>query len=83
VFIVIVQLLALGVGPQHATTRVSLFGSGLTAAVLFHASASDQGPPASGLRFGDKLMATTYVLLLWCGAAAVIVLGAMGAQERQ
>lgn len=83
VFIAVVQLLALAVGPPNATTRVSLFGSGLTAAVLFHATASDQGPPSAGLRFGDKFMATIYAIIVWCGMAAVIVLGAAGARERR
>lgn len=63
-FILLVVLFSFVIDPDKVTTRLSMAGSSLVAAVMFHVSIANQNPPVSYLTFADKFLLLTYLVLL-------------------
>jgi len=63
-FIVLVVLFTFVIDPDKITTRITMLGSMLIAAVMFHVAIAGQIPPVGYLTFADKFMALTYVILV-------------------
>lgn len=64
-FIMAVVLLSFIIDPDKVTTRLTMAGSSLVSAVMFHVSISNQIPPVGYLTFADKFMAVTYLILMF------------------
>jgi len=64
IFILLIVLLSLILDPDKMPTRLTMAGSSLVAAVMFHVSISNQIPPVGYLTFADKFMILTYFILL-------------------
>ncbi|MEM4755535.1 MAG: hypothetical protein QW594_00165 [Candidatus Woesearchaeota archaeon] len=64
IFILLVVLSSYVIDPDKIANRLTIAGSGLLAAVMFHVSISNQLPPVSYLTFADKFMILTYFVLV-------------------
>ena len=74
VFILVVQVLSLTITPASAETRISIAGTGLTAAVMFHVQLASATPPTSYLLWSDKLMTAVYGVIVFNGLASIAML---------
>ena len=52
------------IDPDKITTRLTVSGTNLVAAVMFHVAISNQIPPVSYMTFADKFMILTYFVLV-------------------
>ncbi len=64
IFIMLIVLASFVIDPDKVATRLTMTGSSLVAAVMFHVSISNQIPPVGYLTFADKFMVLTYFVLL-------------------
>lgn len=64
IFILLVVVFSFLLDPDKVTTRLTIAGSSLVAAVLFHVSINSQIPSVGYLTFADKFMIVTYLILL-------------------
>ncbi|MBI2662695.1 hypothetical protein HYX11_04515 [Candidatus Woesearchaeota archaeon] len=79
-FILLTVLFSFIIDPDKVTTRLSMSGSSLVAAVMFHVSISNQIPPVSYLTFSDKFLGLTYLVLL---LSFIINISLIELQERK
>jgi hypothetical protein len=63
-FILVVVVFSFVLDPDKVITRITVNGSSLIAAVLFHVAIGNQIPPVGYLTFADKFMILTYLILL-------------------
>lgn len=73
-FIVVVTMFSFLIDPDKVTQRLTMTGSSLVAAVMFHVNISNQLPPVSYLTFADRFMILTYTLLLFSLGISVLLL---------
>lgn len=64
IFIMLIVLGSFIIDPDKVATRLTMTGSSLVAAVMFHVSISNQIPPVGYLTFADQFMVLTYFVLL-------------------
>jgi hypothetical protein len=64
IFMVLIVIFSFLIDPDKVATRLTMAGSSLVAAVMFHVSLSNQIPPVGYLTFTDKFMILTYLVLL-------------------
>lgn len=74
--ILVMQLFALVITPDSVATRVSMAGSGLVSAVLFHTQLTAQTPPANYLLFSDRFMLGVYFVIMLNGLGSTFVIKA-------
>ncbi|KAA0172591.1 hypothetical protein FNF27_05945 [Cafeteria roenbergensis] len=74
--ILVMQVFAMLITPDSVATRVSMAGSGLVTAVLFHTQLTAQTPPANYLVFSDRFMLATYFVIVINGVGSVLVIKA-------
>lgn len=74
--ILVMQVFAMLITPDSVATRVSMAGSGLVTAVLFHTQLTSQTPPANYLVFADRFMLATYFVIVINGVGSVLVIKA-------
>ena len=74
--ILVMQVFAMFITPESVATRVSMAGSGLVSAVLFHTQLTAQTPPADYLVFSDRFMLATYFVIVVNGIGAIFVIKA-------
>jgi len=80
IFILLTVLFSFIINPDKVTTRLSMVGSSLLAAVMFHVSINNQIPPVGYLTFADKFLALTYLILL---LSFIINISLIELQERK
>ncbi len=80
IFIMLIVLASFVIDPDKVATRLTMTGSSLVAAVMFHVSISNQIPPVGYLTFADKFMVLTYFVLL---VSFVINITLLELQERK
>jgi hypothetical protein len=73
-FIVMVVLFTFLIDPDKITTRLTVAGSSLVAAVMFHVTITNQIPPVGYLTFADKFMIMTYLVLLYSFVINIVML---------
>ncbi len=80
IFIVLVVMFTFLIDPDKITNRLTVAGSSLVAAVMFHITMTNQIPPVGYLTFADKFMILTYLFLL---GTFIINITMLELQERQ
>ena len=70
-FILVVQVFSFTITPENTPTRISIAGSGMIAAVMFHANLQGLTPPTGSLLFSDKFMLCTYAIIVYNGIISV------------
>jgi hypothetical protein len=63
-FIILVVVFTFVLDPGNVITRITVAGSSLVAAVMFHISIANQIPAVGYLTLADKFMIVTYLILL-------------------
>ena len=74
IFILLIVLASFVIDPDKVATRLTMTGSSLVAAVMFHVSISNQIPPVGYLTFADKFMVLTYFVLLMSFVINILLL---------
>ncbi len=73
-FIMLVVLSSFIIDPDKVAQRLTMAGSSLVAAVMFHISITNQIPPTGYLTIADKIMMLTYFILLVTFVINIILL---------
>ncbi|MEI7891584.1 MAG: hypothetical protein WCI05_00750 [Myxococcales bacterium] len=71
--IMLISLFGLFIAPKQIANRIALSTAGLLSAVMFHLSSTSALPPISYLTRVDRVLFTTYGLLLICATSAVLL----------
>lgn len=74
IFIIIVIISSFVLDTDKINTRLTMAGSSLVAAVMFHVSINNQIPPVGYLTFADKFMILTYIILVISFITNIILL---------
>ena len=64
IFIMLITVFTFVIDPDKITNRITIAGSSLVGAVMFHISISNQIPPVGYLTIADKFMMLTYFVLV-------------------
>ncbi len=83
VFIILIVLFSYILGLDQLPNQLTLIGSGLVAAVMFHVSISNDLPPLGYLTFADKFMILTYFVLLSTMIISIILLVLLEHKKRK
>lgn len=73
-FIVVIGLLGLLMLPDKVVPRLTMTTSALLGTVMFHLTVTSQIPPVGYLTFADRFMMVSYLVLLGCLVATVILM---------
>lgn len=74
IFIMLITIFTFVIDPDKITNRLTIAGSSLVAAVMFHISISNQLPPVGYLTIADKFMMLTYFILVLTFLINIIIL---------